>query len=180
MDNNKILNTNLYLDNAEKTSSIFFDWDRWFHYVIWSAVYLLIFRIFFTFFFAFMFSEQWYIEKIFGWLPIIAFNAEMEIFTKLNSYSLLAASFSIFIIFCFHIFSSINQDRIYQIYAWYLAVIMTFIQYLVLIFINNFINFSIYSNLWLIFFGLIVVASILLYWWKKHLSQYYIKKIIKK
>jgi hypothetical protein len=170
---------NINIDNATKTCPIFFSWDIFFEHTLFVALYLLVFRLFFTFLFAFMFVQQWHVEKMWGWFPIVAFNSDMDTFTKMNSYAIVVTGITVVCFFIFQIFAHYQPQRLYKIYAWYVGVLMLLVQYLVLLLINGKIRFSISTNLWIIFIGFIIFATGLLYIWYKYLRQWKFNQFIK-
>ena len=170
---------NMYTQNAHKTCSMFFSWDALFYHTFFVSLYLLIFRLFFTFFFAFMFAQQWHVEKMWGWFPIVAFNSNMDDFTKMNSYAIIVTGAMVLCLFVFHCFAQYQEQRKYKIYAWYTGVLMLLIQYIVLIVINHRIRFSIDTGLGFYFVGFIIIATILLYIWQKHLREWKFKQFIR-
>ncbi|HIP49990.1 MAG TPA: hypothetical protein EYG99_00930 [Candidatus Pacebacteria bacterium] len=172
--------SNINLDSANKTCPLFFSWDTFFNHVVFVALYLLIFRLFYTFLFAFIFVQQWHVEKIWGWFPIIAFNSDVEMFTKMNSYAIIVTGVTVLSIFIFQIFAHYQPQRRYKIYAWYVGVVMLLIQYLILIIINYKLRFSIDTNLWMLFVGFIILATGLLYAWFKFVRQWKFERYIKK
>ena len=170
----------LYTDNADKTCPMFFSWDTFFEHTLFVALYLLVFRLFFTFLFAFMFVQQWHVEKMWGWFPIVAFNSDMDTFTKMNSYAIVVTGLTVLCFYIFQVFAHYQLQRRYKIYAWYIGVLMLLVQYLVLLMINNRLRFSINTDLWIIFIGFIALATALLYAWFKYIRQWKFKQYIKK
>ncbi|XLQ20558.1 MAG: hypothetical protein ACKUBY_02120 [Candidatus Moraniibacteriota bacterium] len=168
------------LDSADKTCPLFFSWDMFFEHTLFVALYLLVFRLFFTFLFAFMFVQQWHIEKIWGWFPIVAFNSDAETFTQMNSYAIIVTGVTVLCFFIFQVFAHYQPQRIYKIYSWYIGVLMLLVQYLVLILVNSRLRFSIDTNLWLFFVGFIAIATGLLYAWFKYIRQWKFKQFLKK
>ncbi len=172
--------SNINLDSTDKTCSMFFSWDAFFNHIVFVALYLLIFRLFYTFLFAFIFAQQWHVEKVWGWFPIVAFNSDAEMFTKMNSYAIIMTGVTVLSMFIFQVFAHYQPQRIYKIYAWYIGVIMLLVQYLILIIINYRLRFSIDTNLWMLFVGFIIIATVLLYAWYKFVRQWKFDKYIKK
>ena len=172
--------SNIHKQYAQNTCPIFFSWDLFVEHTLFVAIYLLVFRLFFTFLFAFMLVQQWHIEKVWGWFPIVAFNSEAETFTKMNSYAIIVTGITVLCFYIFQIFAHYQRQRKYKIYAWYVGVLMLLIQYLVLILINNRIRFSIDTNLWWFFIGFIVFATALLYLWYRFIRQWKFRRYIKK
>ncbi len=169
----------IYLQNAHKTCSVFFLWDTFFYHTFFVALYLLVFRLFFTFLFAFIFVQQWHVQKMWGWLPIVAFNSNIETFTKMNSYAIVVTGVMVVSFFIFQCFAQYQEQRQYKIYAWYTGVLMLLVQYTILIAINQQIRFSIETNLWFFFIGFIVIATLLLYVWRKYLYMWKFKRFVR-
>ncbi len=165
---------------ANNTCPLYFSWDMLFYHTFFVALYLLVFRLFFTFFFAFIFVQQWHIEKMWGWFPIVAFNSDIETFTKMNSYAVVVSGALVLCFFIFQVFAHYQQQRQYKIYAWYLGVIMLLVQYLILIAINYRIRFSINTHLWFVFIAYSIIASILLYLWLKYIRQWKLAQYVKR
>lgn len=172
--------TQIHTQNAHKTCSILFSWDALFYHTFFVSLYLLVFRLFFTFLFAFIFVQQWHVEKIGGWFPIVAFNSDMDTFTKMNSYAVVVTGIAVLCFFVFQCFGHYQEQRKYKIYAWYFGVLMLLLQYGILIAINYRIRFSINTNLWLIFLGLIIVATAMLYIWYKYLQHWKFKQFVRR
>ncbi|MEN8252573.1 MAG: hypothetical protein ABFQ53_03270 [Patescibacteria group bacterium] len=172
--------TNINTDNADKTCPLYFSWDAFFEHVLFVAIYLLVFRLFFTFLFAFLLVQQWHVEKIWGWLPIVAFNSDIETFTKMNSYAIIATGVAVLGFFIFQVFARYQSQRKYKVYAWYIGVLMLLIQYIVLLLINSRLRFSINTNLWWFFVGFIALATWVLYLWFKYIRQWKFEKYVKK
>ncbi len=172
--------SHINLEGIEKTCPLFFSWDVFFNHIVFVALYLLIFRLFFTFLFAFIFAQRWHVEKIWGWFPIVAFNSSMEMFTKMNSYAIVVTGVTVLSFFIFQIFAHYQAQRRYKIYAWYTGVVMLFVQYLILIFINSKIKFSIDTHLWLLFVSFVGIATVLLYFWYKYIRWWKFKRYYKK
>jgi len=172
--------SNIYKQHSQNTCPIFFSWDTLFEHTLFVALYLLVFRLFFTFLFAFMLVQQWHIEKMWGWFPIVAFNSDINTFTKMNSYAVVVTGVTVMLFFMFQVFAHYQKQRKYKIYAWYVGVLMLLIQYLVLILINNRLRFSIDTNLWWFFIGLIVMATGLLCLWYKYIRQWKFRRYYKK
>ncbi len=167
-------------DYAAGTCPLFFSWDAFFNHVVFVALYLLIFRLFYTFLFAFILAQQWHVEKVWGWFPIVAFNSDIEMFTKMNSYAIIMTGMTVLSMFIFQVFAHYQPQRRYKIYAWYIGVIMLLVQYLILIIINYRLRFSIDTNLWMLFVGFIIIATVLLYAWYKFVRQWKFDRYIKK
>ena len=172
--------SNIYKQYSHNTCPLFFSWDMLFEHTLFVAIYLLVFRLFFTFLFAFIFVQQWHIEKVWGWFPIVAFNSDIDTFTKMNSYAIIVTGSTVLCFFIFQIFAHFQRQRKYKIYAWYIGVLMLLIQYLVLILINNRLRFSIDTNLWWFFVGFIALATTLLYLWYKVIRQWKFRRHIKR
>lgn len=170
---------NMHTQSAHKTCSMFFSWDALFYHTFFVSLYLLVFRLFFTFFFAFMFAQQWHVEKMWGWFPIVAFNSDINTFTKMNSYAVIVTGVMVLCFFVFQCFAHYQEQRKYKIYAWYTGVLMLLLQYAVLIAINQRIRFSINTDLWFFFLGFIVIATFLLYIWQKYLQKWKFKQFIR-
>ncbi len=167
-------------DYAAGTCPLFFSWDAFFNHIVFVALYLLIFRLFYTFLFAFILAQQWHVEKVWGWFPIVAFNSDIEMFTKMNSYAIIMTGMTVLSMFIFQVFAHYQPQRRYKIYAWYIGVIMLLVQYLILIIINYRLRFSIDTNLWMLFVGFIIIATVLLYAWYKFVRQWKFDRYIKK
>lgn len=165
---------------ADRTCSMFFSWDTLFYHTFFVSLYLLVFRLFFTFLFAFIFVQQWHVEKVWGWFPIVAFNSDIETFTKMNSYAIVMTSIAVLGLFVFQVFAHYQSHRIYKVYAWYLGVVMLLVQYAILIYINALVRFSINTNLWLIFIGIILLASAVLYCWQRWIYVWKFRQHVKK
>ena len=172
--------TNMTLNSVDKTCPLFFSWDAFFNHIVFVALYLLIFRLFYTFLFAFILAQQWHVEKVWGWFPIVAFNSDIEMFTKMNSYAIIMTGMTVLSMFIFQVFAHYQPQRRYKIYAWYIGVIMLLVQYLILIIINYRLRFSIDTNLWMLFVGFIIIATVLLYAWYKFVRQWKFDRYIKK
>ncbi|MFA5986422.1 MAG: hypothetical protein WC819_03680 [Parcubacteria group bacterium] len=172
--------TNINTQFADRTCSMFFSWDILFYHAFFVSLYLLIFRLFFTFLFAFIFVQQWHVEKAWGWFPIVAFNSDIETFTKMNSYAIVLTSIAVLSLFIFQIFAHYQSQRMYKIYAWYLGVVMLLVQYAILIYINALVRFSISTDLWLIFVGIILFATFMLYLWWRFIRQWKFRQYFKK
>lgn len=157
----------IHVECADRTCPILFSWDALFYHTFFVSLYLLVFRLFFTFLFAFVFLQQWHVEKVWGWFPIVAFNSDVETFTKMNSFAIIATSILVFSLYIFQVFARYDSQREYKVYAWFLGVVMLLVQYTILIYINALIQFSVSTNLWIIFFGMIIFAAFLLYVWAK-------------
>lgn len=179
IDLSKTKKTQIYTQNAHKTCSILFSWDALFYHTFFVSLYLLVFRLFFTFLFAFIFVQQWHVEKAWGWFPIVAFNSDIDTFTKMNSYAIIVTGASVLCFFIFQCFAHYQQQRKYKIYAWYFGVLMLLLQYAILIAINYRIRFSINKDLWVIFVGFIVIATIMFYLWYKYLQHWKFKQYIR-
>ena len=164
--------THINTQFADRTCSMFFSWDALFYHTFFVSLYLLVFRLFFTFLFAFIFVQQWHVEKVWGWFPIVAFNSDIDTFTKMNSYAIVVTSIAVLGLFIFQIFAHYQSQRMYKIYAWYLGVVMLLVQYLILIYINTLVRFSINTDLWMIFFGIILFATLMLYMWWRWIRQW--------
>ena len=174
---NDIQSTQVHLDFSNQISLMYFSWELLCKYILKVAIYLLFFRLFFTFLFAFINSQQWFIKKSFFNVPIVAFNVNLDVFTKINSYSIFAVTLTIAVLFVFQIFSEHDSQKIYKVYAWYLGAIMAFIQYLVLIFINDLVLFPVFNDMWKVLVLILIITSSLLYFWKSYLFGKQIKKI---
>lgn len=172
--------THIHTQHAHHTCPLFFSWDALFYHTFFVSLYLLVFRLFFTFLFAFLFAQQWHVEKVWGWLPIVAFNSDMETFTKMNSYAVVVTSIVVCALFVFQVFAHYDSQREYKVYAWYLGVVMLLVQYAILIYINGLLRFSINSNLWWIFFGMLALSTVMLYLWSKYIRQIRFRQFIKK
>lgn len=164
----------------DRTCSIYFSWDALIYHAFFVSLYLLVFRLFFTFLFAFIFAQQWHVEKMWGWLPIVAFNSDLETFTKMNSYAIIVTSIVVFALYIFQVFAQHDSQRDYKVYAWYLGVVMLLVQYTILIYINTLVRFSINTDLWWIFFVMIVFSTIMLYVWGRYVRLYKIRQLLKK
>jgi hypothetical protein len=162
----------LYTQNAHKTCSMYFSWDALFYHTFFVSLYLLVFRLFFTFLFAFIFVQQWHIDKVWGWFPIVAFNSDIETFTQMNSYAIIVTGITVVCFFVFQCFAAYQEQRKYKVYAWYTGALMLLLQYAILIAINQRIRFSINTDLWIIFIGLIIFASTMLYIWYTFLQRW--------
>ncbi|PID52246.1 MAG: hypothetical protein CR972_03105 [Candidatus Moraniibacteriota bacterium] len=170
---------NIYTQNAHKTCSMFFLWDMLFYHTFFVSLYLLVFRLFFTFLFAFIFFQQWHVQKMWNWFPIVAFNSDIETFTKMNSYAIVVTGVTVLGFFIFQCFAQYQEQRKYKIYAWYTGVLMLLVQYAILIAINQQLRFSINTNLWFFFIGFIVIATGQLYIWQKYLRNWKFKQFIR-
>jgi hypothetical protein len=171
---------NIYNEYAHRTCSLYFSWDALFYHAFFVSLYLLVFRLFFTFLFAFVFVQQWHIEKMWGWFPIVAFNSDIETFTKMNSYAVVITGIAVLCAFIFQIFARYQRQRMYKIYAWYAGVLMLLLQYGILLFINGWVRFSINTQLWFIFVGMIVFATFMLVMWQKHIRNWTFRRYAKK
>jgi len=172
--------SNVNFDSADKTCPLFFSWDIFFNHVLFVAIYLLVFRLFFTFLFAFILVQQWHIEKVWGWFPIVAFNSDMITFMQMNSYAVVVTGITVLCFFMFQVFAHYQPQRRYKIYAWYVGVVMLLVQYMILVVINYRTRFSIDTGLWIIFVGLIAIATLLLYMWFKFIRQWKFRRYISK
>jgi hypothetical protein len=171
---------NIYKQYSQNTCPLFFSWDTFFEHTLFVAIYLLVFRLFFTFLFAFLMVQQWHIEKMWGWFPIVAFNSDMDTFTKMNSYAVVVTGVTVMLFYMFQIFAHYQPQRKYKIYAWYIGVLMLLVQYVVLILINNRLRFSIDTNLWWFFIGIIFLATVMLYLWYRFVRQWKFRQYFKK
>jgi len=172
--------SNKHNQYAGKTCPLFFSWDMLFEHTLFVALYLLVFRLFYTFLFAFILTQQWHIEKMWGWFPIVAFNSDASTFTKMNSYAIIVTGVTVLCFFIFQVFAHYQSQRKYKIYAWYVGVLMLLVQYLVLILINSRLRFSIDTHLWMFFVGFIILATGLLWAWYKFIRQWKFRRHIKK
>ena len=163
--------THIHTKNAHCTCPILFSWDALFYHAFFVSLYLLVFRLFFTFLFAFRFSQQWHVEKMWGWLPIVAFNSNLETFTKMNSYAVVVTAAIVTSLFVFQVFARHDSQREYKVFAWYLGVVMLLVQYVILLYINSLVRFAINTDLWWIFIGMIIFATVLLYLWTRFIRQ---------
>jgi hypothetical protein len=174
MNNNaleKRVSSNTHTQYAHHTCPILFSWDALFYHAFFVSLYLLVFRLFFTFLFAFIFAQQWYVQKMWGWLPIVAFNSDLETFTKMNSYAVVVTAIIVTSLFVLQIFARHDSQREYKVYAWYLGVVMLLMQYMILLYINSLVRFAINTDLWWIFIGIIIFATALLYLWTRFIRQ---------
>lgn len=170
----------IYKENAHRTCSLYFSWDMLFYHTFFVSLYLLVFRLFFTFLFAFIFVQQWHVEKVWGWFPIVAFNSDIDTFTQMNSYAIVVTGVAVLCFFAFQCFAHYQEQRTYKVLAWYFGVLMLLVQYWILIIVNYRIRFSINTDLWIIFVGFIVIATLLLYIWHKYLQVWKCKRFIRK
>ncbi len=139
--------------------------QQFFRDVFSVAMYFLVFRIFFAFLFAFLFAQEWHVEKVWHWLPIIAFNADVATFETMNSYAVFSASVAIFGMFVYYgIHKSIRMRP--RLWAWFVGVCMVFLQYSVLVFLNRYLQFGVHVNLWLPL-GLLVVGASGILWMRE-------------
>lgn len=106
------------------------------------SIVILLSRILFTFIFSLFYAESWHFDFMWGFFPVIAFNANWEGFTKINSYSILATTIVIFVLFL----RSVNKDDYFNVrfgrYLWYLGIWITLIQFGVAIYLNKYLQFS--------------------------------------
>ncbi len=165
---------------SEFTCSVFFSWDELFYHTFFVSLYLLVFRLFYTFLFAFIFVQQWHVERVWGWFPIVAFNSDLDTFTKMNSYAIVITGVTILCLFVYQIFAGYESQRMYKIYAWYAGIVMLLVQYIILIYINTLVRFSINTDLWWIFIGMIICASGLLYLWYRYIQLWVMNRKISK
>ncbi len=175
-----IQKSNINMQYANRTCPLFFSWDMFFEHTLFVAIYLLVFRLFFTFLFAFLLVQQWHVEKMWGWFPIVAFNSDADTFTQMNSYAIIVTGITVLCFFIFQVFAHYQSQRKYKIYAWYIGVLMLLVQYLVLLLINSRLRFSIDTDLWMFFVGFIILATGLLYAWFKFIRQWKFRRYIKK
>lgn len=106
-----------------------------------------------------------------GWLPIVAFNSDLEKFTKMNSYAVVVTAAIVTSLFVFQVFARHDSQREYKVFAWYLGVVMLLVQYMILLYINSLVRFAINTDLWWIFIGMIIFATVLLYLWTRFIRQ---------
>jgi magnesium-transporting ATPase (P-type) len=124
--------------------------------------------------------QQWHVERAWGWFPIVAFNSDIETFTKMNSYAIVLTSVAVLSLFIFQVFAHYQSQRMYKIYAWYLGIVMLLVQYAILIYINALVRFSISTDLWLIFVSIILFATVILYLWWRVIRQWKFRQYFKK
>jgi hypothetical protein len=106
------------------------------------SIMILLSRILFTFIFSLFYAESWHFDFMWGFFPVIAFNANWDGFTKINSYSILATTIVIFIFFL----RSVNKEDYFNVrfgrYIWYLGIWTTLIQFGVALYLNQYLQFS--------------------------------------
>lgn len=148
-----------------------FSYDRFFQDIVSVSFYLLLFRIFFAFFFAFIFAQQWHVEKVFGWLPIIAFNADASVFITMNSFAVFTAGTAVFAMFLYHVYSK-KAFSVYKIWTWFIGVWMVLLQYGVLLYLDPRIHFGVRHDLWIPFIVYALLAVVVLRVIRARLRRY--------
>ena len=151
----------------QKPNHSFWDADRWeliAEYMLQASIAILLSRVIFTFIFAWIFGQSWHIQRMWGILPVIVFNSDPEIFTKLNSYSMVSTGvilFMAFLIVAMKRKSLEIRDFLAKLHLWYLGVVLTVIQYVIALWINKYVQFSINPQIGYPMVGLALVATLI-------------------
>lgn len=117
-------------------------------YILKASLAIIFTRMFFAFLFAAIYDQEWYIYMMWDKIPTIAFNTDFATFTKINSFSILATTITLFILFLYALFSK-NKSywQLLRVRLWFSGVILTFFQFIIALFLNQYISFSTNPNI---------------------------------